>query len=143
MARFIRNLERESSTQGSPLLKEGSLVRSGLATLMRLRHIYSLLFLIGTFLPLTQFWPWFGEHGLDLKLFFTELFSTRIGGFFGLDVIISAIVLVVFASIETVRLKIKSAGTVMTAVIIATLFAGVSSGLPLFLYFRQKHIDGV
>jgi hypothetical protein len=57
---------------------------------MRLRHVYSILFVIGTFLPLTQFWPWFGAHGLDVKLFFTELFSTKIGGFFGLDVIISA-----------------------------------------------------
>ena len=110
---------------------------------MRVRHIYSLLFLIGTFLPLTQFWPWFGENGFNVRLFFTELFSTRIGGFFGLDVIISAIVLITFASIETFRLKMKSGGTVLIAVVIATFFAGVSSGFPLFLYFRQKHIDGV
>ena len=109
---------------------------------MRLRHIYSLLFVIGTFVPLTQFWPWFGENGLDIGLFFRELFSTRIGGFFGLDVMISAVVLVVFASIETTRLKIKNGGSVIAAVVIATLIAGVSSGFPLFLYLRQKHIDG-
>jgi len=110
---------------------------------MRQRHVYSILFVIGTFLPLTQFWPWFGEHGLDVKLFFTELFSTKIGGFFGLDVIISAIVLVIFASFETARLKIRNAGSVITAVVLATFFAGVSSGLPLFLYLRQKHLDEV
>ena len=109
---------------------------------MRLRHIYSLLFLIGTFLPLTQFYPWFGEHGLDFKLFFTELFSTKIGAFFGIDVIISAIVLLIFVSVETGRLKIKGAASVIAAVVIATFFAGVSSGFPLFLYFRQKHLDG-
>ena len=109
---------------------------------MSLRHIYSILFVIGTFLPLTQFWPWFGEHGLDLPLFFRELFSTRIGAFFGLDVIISAVVLMIFAIFETMRLKMKNRGTVLTAVIAAMLFAGVSSGFPLFLYFRQKHIDG-
>ena len=109
---------------------------------MRLRHIYSLLFVIGTVLPLTMFWPWFGEHGLDVRLFFTELFSTKIGGFFGLDVIISGIVLITFSWFETRRLKIKNAGSVLTAVIVATLFAGVSSGFPLFLYLRQKHIDG-
>ena len=109
---------------------------------MRLRHIYSLLFVVGTFLPLTQFWPWFGEHGLDIRLFFAELFSTRIGAFFGLDVIISAVVLITFASIETWRLKIKNGGSVVIAVVVATLFAGVSSGFPLFLYFRQKHVDG-
>lgn len=110
---------------------------------MRLRHVYSILFVIGTFLPLTQFWPWFGEHGLDVKLFFTELFSTKIGGFFGLDVMISAIVLLIFAWIETARLKIKNGGSVMAAVVFATFFAGVSSGLPLFLYLRQKHLDEV
>ena len=109
---------------------------------MRLRHIYSLLFVIGTVLPLTQFWPWFGANGLDVKLFFTDLFSTKIGGFFGLDVIISAIVLMVFAAIETRRLRIKNAGSVIAAVVFATFFAGVSSGFPLFLYLRQKHLDG-
>ena len=109
---------------------------------MRLRHVYSILFVIGTFLPLTMFWPWFGEHGLDFGLFVRELFSTKIGAFFGLDVIISAIVLITFAWFETKRLKIKNAGSVLTAVIVATLFAGVSSGFPLFLYLRQKHLDG-
>ena len=109
---------------------------------MRLRHIYSLLFVVGTFVPLMQFWPWFGEHGLDVGLFFRELFSTRIGAFFGLDVMISAVVLMVFASVETTRLKIKNPGSVVASVVIATLIAGVSSGFPLFLYLRQKHIDG-
>jgi hypothetical protein len=109
---------------------------------MRLRHVFLFFFVIGTFVPLLQFWPWFSEHGLDLRLFVNELFSTRIGGFFGLDVVISAIVLVTFATFETMRLKIKSAGLLLSAVIIATLIAGVSSGFPLFLYFRQRHLDG-
>ncbi|HEX6126201.1 MAG TPA: DUF2834 domain-containing protein [Pyrinomonadaceae bacterium] len=110
---------------------------------MRLRHIYSLLFVIGTLVPLTQFWPWFGEHGPDVGLFFRELFSTRIGGFFGLDVMISAVVLFTFAIFESMKLKIKNGGAVVGAVVIATLFAGVSSGFPLFLYLRQRHTDGV
>lgn len=110
--------------------------------MMRLRHVYSVLFVIGTFVPLTMFWPWFGANGFNVSLFFSELFSTKIGAFFGLDVIISAIVLITFATFETMRLKIKNGGSVLMAVIFATLFAGVSSGLPLFLYFRQKHIDG-
>ena len=110
---------------------------------MRLRHVYSLLFVIGTFVPLMQFWPWFGEHGFDIALFFRELFSTRIGGFFGLDVMFSAVVLFTFAIFETMRLKIRNSGSVIAAVVTATLIAGVSSGFPLFLYLRQKHIDGV
>ena len=102
-----------------------------------------LLFVVGTFLPLSQFWPWFAANGINIRLFSDELFSTRIGAFFGLDVIISAIVLITFATFETMRIKMKNAGVVLTATVIATLIAGVSSGFPLFLYFRQKDIDGV
>jgi hypothetical protein len=110
---------------------------------MRLRHVYLLLFVVGTLMPLTQFWPWFVVNGLDIGLFFSELFSTRIGAFFGLDVMISAIVLITFATIETMRLKMKKAGSILMAVVVATLLAGVSSGFPLFLYLRQKQLDGV
>lgn len=110
---------------------------------MRLRHLYLLLFVVGTIVPLMQFWPWFWEHGLDLQLFFNELFSTRIGGFFGVDVMISAVVLSIFAIVESARAKIKYAGWTVAAVIIATLLAGVSSGFPLFLFFRQQHLDRV
>ena len=110
---------------------------------MRLRHVYLLLFVIGTIVPLMQFWPWFRENGLDLRLFFDELFSTRIGAFFGVDVMISAVVLLVFAIVEAARLKIKNAGLMLAAVILAVLIAGVSSGFPLFLFMRQKHLDGI
>ena len=102
-----------------------------------------LLFVIGTLAPLMQFWPWFRENGLDLRLFFEDLFSTSIGAFFGVDVIISAVVLTVFASIETMRLKMKNAGLVLAAVVVAVLVAGVSSGFPLYLFLRQKHLDGI
>ena len=63
---------------------------------MKLRHVYFCLCIIGTVLPYSQFLPWLTTHGLDLSLFFHELFSTRISGFFVLDVIVSAIVLVIF-----------------------------------------------
>jgi hypothetical protein len=38
---------------------------------------------------LALFWPWLVANGLNLQLFFSELFSTSIGAFFGADVIIS------------------------------------------------------
>lgn len=110
---------------------------------MRLRHVYLLLFLAGTLLPLSQFVPWFLENGPDLRLFFQELFSTRIGALFGLDVIVSAFVLFAFSVAETVRHRTRRSGAVLSAVLIATLLAGVSSGFPLFLYFRQKRLDEV
>ena len=110
---------------------------------MRLRHLYLFLFVIGTIVPLMQFWPWFRENGLDLRLFFNELFSTRIGAFFGVDVMISAVVLLLFAIVETTRLKMKNTAWTLGAVVLATLVAGVSSGFPLYLFLRQKNLDGI
>jgi len=110
---------------------------------MKLRHVYLLLFVVGTLLPLALFWPWLVANGLNLQLFFSELFSTSIGAFFGADVIISAIVLVIFSAAESRRLKMDNPLMVVGFVIIATLCAGVSSGFPLFLYFRQRHLDGL
>ena len=110
---------------------------------MRLRHVYLLLFVVGTLLPLGLFWPWIVANGLNLQLFFSELFSTSIGAFFAADVIVSAVVLVVFSAAESRRLKMDNPLTVVGLVVIATLCAGVSSGFPLFLFFRQRHLDGI
>jgi hypothetical protein len=110
---------------------------------MRLRHVYLLLFVVGTLLPLGLFWPWLAENGLNLRLFFSELFASGIGAFFAADVLISAVVLLVFAVAESRRQKMDNPVTVVGLVIIATLCAGVSSGFPLFLYFRQRQLDRI
>jgi len=110
---------------------------------MRLRHVYLLLFVVGTLLPLALFWPWLVANGLNLQLFFSELFSTSIGALFGADVIISAVVLIIFAADESRRLKMDNPLIIVGFVVIATLCAGVSSGFPLFLYLRQRHLDGI
>ena len=108
---------------------------------MKLRHVYLFLFAVGTVLPLSQFIPWVTVNGLQPGAFFKELFSTQIGGFFGLDVIISAVVLLVFAVFESRRLKMPGNWLILTVVFAATFLAGVSSVLPLFLYLRQAHVD--
>jgi hypothetical protein len=102
-----------------------------------LRHVYIGLCLLGAVLPYSQFVPWLDAHGLDLSLFFSELFSTRIGAFFGLDVLVSALVLFVFMTAEGRRLGMKK----LWLPAIATIAVGVSLGLPLFLYMRQSTLD--
>jgi hypothetical protein len=106
---------------------------------MRLRHAYLVLCAVGFLLPYSQFVPWLMAHGLDLSLFRRDLFANRIGAFFGMDVVVSAVVLCVFARREGRRLGMGPAGFWLT---LAAVFAvGVSLGLPLFLYFRQAQID--
>ena len=110
---------------------------------MKLRHVYLLLFAVGTVLPVSRFVPWVTINGLNIRSFFTELFSTQIGSFFGLDVILSAVALTVFVVVESLRIKIPGRWLILTAVFIATFLAGVSSGFPLFLYLRQEYLDNL
>lgn len=104
---------------------------------MRLRHVYLLLCVIGTVLPSWKLLPWVMDHGLNLPLLCQELFATRIGAFFGLDVIVSAIVLFVFIFSEARRIAVP----MLWLPVIATLLVGVSLGLPLFLFLRQRQLD--
>ena len=104
---------------------------------MRLRHTYLALCIVGTIAPYWKLVPWVAEHGLSLPLLCGELFSTRIGAFFGLDVIVSAVVLFVFMATEGRRLAL----TRLWLPIVGTLFVGVSLGLPLFLYLRERQLE--
>ena|SRR5438128_6053457 len=104
---------------------------------MKLRHVYLLMCVVGFLLPYSQLVPWLMEHGFHLSLFFRELFANRIGAFFGMDVLVSAVVLVIFARMEGQRLNLRG----RWLPVLAVLFVGVSLGLPLFLYQRQAHLD--
>ncbi len=104
---------------------------------MNLNMTFLILCVLGALLPLSQFIPWVIENGLDVQLFFQELFSTKIGGFFGMDVIVSAVVLFVFIFAEGKRLQMEK----LWLPVLATLSVGVSLGLPLFLYMRQMKIE--
>jgi hypothetical protein len=99
-----------------------------------MRGLYLFLALIGAALPYSQFLPWLAEHGLNLPLFFSELFATRIGAFFGFDVLISAVVLIGFIQREGAKRGIR----LLWLPIAATCLIGVSCGLPLFLYLRER-----
>jgi hypothetical protein len=101
---------------------------------MKPKTLYLVLCIAGVLLPYSQFVPWVMQHGLNLTLFARELFSTRIGAFFGMDVLVSAVALLVFTRIESARLGIRHRWLVLVAV----LTVGVSLGLPLFLYMRER-----
>jgi len=104
---------------------------------MKLRHLYLVLCVLGLLLPYWQFVPWLQVHGFNLSLFVTSLFANRVGGFFGMDVLVSAIVLFVFVGVEGRRLGVPG----LWLPVVAVFAVGVSLGLPLFLYLRQVHLD--
>lgn len=101
-----------------------------------MRWLYLFLAVLGTLLPYSQFVPWLAEHGLNVRLLFTELFLGHVSAFFGLDALVSALVLLVFIFHEGTRRKIG----MLWLPAAATCLIGVSCGLPLFLYLRESQV---
>ena len=101
---------------------------------MSRRYIYLALFVIGTVVPYLSFVPWVMDHGLDISRLVEELFANRISAFFGLDVIVSSVVLWAFVAFEGTRAGVRH----RWAPIVASLTIGVSAGLPLFLFLRES-----
>jgi hypothetical protein len=101
-----------------------------------MRTLYLTLAVVGAVLPYSQFLPWLMKHGLNVPMLFTELFATNVGAFFGLDVIISAIALIAFIRREGSRRNMRKLWLPITA----TCLIGVSCGLPLFLYLRERQV---
>jgi Terpene cyclase DEP1 len=98
-----------------------------------MKTLYAVLFVAGSVLPLAQFVPWVVAHGVDPALFARELFANRISGFFGLDVIVSAVTLLAWLWDER-RRGLRRAW----APALATVLVGVSAGLPLLLFLRRE-----
>ena len=104
---------------------------------MRPKHLYLLAAVLGAVLPYWQFVPWLMENGLNLRLFAQQLFVNPISRFFGMDVLVSAIALVVFMRVESRRSNIGGRWIPLVALIMV----GVSFALPLFLYQRESAIE--
>ena len=105
---------------------------------MKPKSVYLALCILGTVLPYSQFLPFLREHGLNLRLIFEQLFANRISASFGLDVIVSVLVLWVLVIVEGRRAGVRH----LWAPIAASLVVGVSLGLPLFLYQRERRVEG-
>ena len=104
---------------------------------MKPKTLYLVLCFAGAVLPYAEFVPWLYQHGLNLALFARELFASRVGAFFGLDVIDSAVALLTFTRIESKRLAVPK----RWLVVLAVLTVGVSLALPLFLYLREIELE--
>jgi len=104
---------------------------------MKARQFYLLCCVLGLIFPYSQFVPWLFEHGLNLPLFFRELFANRISAFFAIDLVVSAIVVICFIQREGRRLQAR----LLWLPTVGTLIVGVSFGFPLFLFLRELTLD--
>jgi hypothetical protein len=104
-----------------------------------LQGTYLILCILGIALPYSQFIPFLLEHGLNFEQFFEQLFINRISMFFGMDVVVSSLVLWTFIWFDGSRLKMKN----LWIYIASNLLVGVSLALPLFLLMRQRKLEEI
>ncbi len=102
-----------------------------------MQWLYLVGAILGTVLPLSQFIPFLAAHGLDLPLFFEQLFQTHVSAFFGMDVIVSSLVLWLFIFSEGRRRGMRN----LWLYIVCNVVVGVSLPLPLFLFFRERKLN--
>jgi hypothetical protein len=102
-----------------------------------MQWLFLIAAILGTVLPLACFVPFLTTHGLDLPLFFNQLFQNNVSAFFGMDVFVSALTLWLFVFSEGRRRGMKH----LWVYVLGTLLVGVSLGLPLFLFFRERKLN--
>jgi hypothetical protein len=102
-----------------------------------MKNIYAILAVVGTIGPYIFFARFLSANGLNLSLFVDQLFANDIATFFVVDLLIATVVFWVFATVESRRLPIRY----WWISIPATLFVGLSFGLPLFLYLREVSLE--
>lgn len=102
-----------------------------------MQWLFLIVAILGTVLPLSYLMPFLAANGLDLQLFFNQLFQNNISAFFGVDVIVSAVALWLFVFSEGRRRRMKH----LWVYLLCTLLVGVSLALPLFLFFRERNLS--
>ena len=101
---------------------------------MTVKSVYLALCAAGTVLPCSLLLPFLRQHGLDMRLFVEQMFANPVSGFFSMDLIVSSVVLWVLVFVEGRRARMKH----LWAPLAANLAVGVSLGLPMFLYLRER-----
>jgi len=101
------------------------------------RNIYLVLAILGFALPYYFLASFLVASGPDLGAFVKELFATKISSFFAADLLISAVVFLVYLRREARRYDMGR----WWIYLVATLLVGLSFAFPLFLYVRESSIS--
>ena len=99
-----------------------------------MKTVYLIIALLCTILVYSQVIPFVAENGLDLRLMAEQMFANRIAAALSMDLILSALVVILLFSTEGRRQKVPH----LWLPIVTTILIGVSCGLPLYLYQRER-----
>lgn len=103
---------------------------------MKQSTFYIVLCLLGVIAPWLFLVGFFDLPHASIPLFFTSIFANMVASAVAADLIVSAFAFFAFVFFEGRRLGMKN----LWLYIPATLFVGLSFGLPLFLYNRAKNL---
>lgn len=99
-------------------------------------RFYLLACFAGTLFPFAAFGERITHHGFSPILLITTIWQQPLALFAWLDVIVTALVLIIFTEVEGRRVGMSRRWVAS----LATCCVGPSLGLPLFLYFRDRHL---
>ena len=97
-------------------------------------RFYLVLTVLGIAAPYAAFLPWLFTNGLNLPLLFEQAIVNPISAMAWLDVVVAAVALIGFILVDGKQNHVKG----RFVAILGTLSAGVSFGLPLYLYLKHK-----
>lgn len=101
----------------------------------RTMSVFAALCILGTVIPLIPFVLWLADHGVEPRRFVEEMFENRISSFFALDVLLSAVTMLVVCVLNPDRL----ARNQRIGIAAGCCLIGVSLGLPLYFWFRERN----
>jgi hypothetical protein len=101
--------------------------------------IYLISFIIGTVVPFYFIFGFIEINGLDIVLFIKELFHNKASSTFSSDLLICSFIFWIFMANDKKGRKMPN----LFLFIGLNLIIGLSSAMPLYLYFRQKSIEEI
>jgi hypothetical protein len=98
---------------------------------------YLCLAFVGAVGPYSFLGQFLSANGLNFTELGAQLWASPVSSYFGVDMIVAAVVTILFILSEGRRLRMKG----LWLPLLATVAVGVSCGLPLFLYLRRLTQD--
>lgn len=103
----------------------------------RMFGVYAALAVAGAILPYLIFVPWLADHGVNVRLFVSQLFVTGPASIFAADVLFAAGVFILFTIVEGRRLGMRRLW--LPPLVVVTV--GLCCALPLLLAMRERALS--
>jgi hypothetical protein len=105
---------------------------------MNRKTVYLFFCVLGVLLPYSQIVPWVRENGWNTAFFFRLLFANGVSGACVLDVLVTSAIVVTFIILEGKRVEMR----LIWLPLVGLPALGVPFALPLFLYLRERALEG-